>query len=326
VERLLLINPRSGDDDPSPDELARAARERGVETRLLKPEDDPAELARASGAAILGAAGGDGSLALVAAAAIDTGAAFVCIPFGTRNHFARDLGLDRDDPLGALAAFDDDAVERRIDAGKANGRIFLNNISLGAYAGLVHRRERHRRRGEALARARALVQTARRRHRLHARVNGEELAARVLLVGNNRYAVDLFTLGERERLDSGELQLWAAAGWLPHAWEERVASRFTIELASRTIRAAIDGEPVLLETPLELESLPRALRVLVPGRSSADDHDTEGGAMHDNPRATEEEQEQAHEGRQQEEDAMRGMEHQDPDAQGKRTHDDAESE
>jgi diacylglycerol kinase family enzyme len=326
VERLLLINPRSGDDDPSPDELRQAARERGVETHLLEQGDDPLELARASGAAVLGAAGGDGSLAAVASVALETGAAFVCIPFGTRNHFARDVGLDRDDPLGALAAFDDDAVERRIDVAKVGDRIFLNNLSLGAYAGLVHRREHHRRRGEVLARARALVQTARRRHHLRVRVNGEELAARVLLVGNTRYDVDLFTLGERERLDGGELQLWAAAGWLPNAWEERVGTRFTVELAQSRIRAAIDGEPAMLSTPLELESLPHALRVLVPGRSTGDDPGTEGGTMHDNPRATEEEQEQAQEGRQQEEDSMRGMEHQDPDKQRERTRDDAESE
>jgi diacylglycerol kinase family enzyme len=326
VERFLLINPRSGDDDPGPDDLERAAKDRGIETHRLREGEDAAELARASGAAVLGAAGGDGSLAPVAAAALETGASFVCIPFGTRNHFARDLGLDRDDPLGALAAFDDDAVERRIDVGRAGDRIFLNNISFGAYAALVHRREHNRRRGEALARARALVQTARHRHRLHARVNGEELAARVLLVGNNRYAVDLFTLGERERLDGGELQLWAAAGWLPTAWEERVARTFTIELPTATIRAAIDGEPVVLTPPLELACLPRALRVLVPGTSSGDDHDTGGGAMHDNPRATETEQEQATEGRQEEEDAMRGMEHQDPDEQRGRTRDDDESE
>jgi diacylglycerol kinase family enzyme len=326
VERFLLINPRSGDDDPSPGELERAARERGVETHLLEEGDDPAELARASGAAVLGAAGGDGSLAAVAAVALETGAAFVCIPFGTRNHFARDVGLDRDDPIAALAAFDDDAVERRIDVGKAGDRIFLNNVSLGAYAGLVHRREHHRRRGEALARARALLQTARRRHHLRLRVNGEDLSARVLLVGNNRYAVDLFTLGERERLDGGELQLWAAAGWLPHAWEERRAPKFTIELPQARIRAAIDGEPVVLTPPFELETLPRALRVLLPGTSSGDDPDTGGGTMHDNPRATEKEQEQAQEGRQQEEESMRGMEHQDPDTQRDRTREDAESE
>jgi diacylglycerol kinase family enzyme len=324
LQRFLLINPRSGDGEPSPEALARAARERGVDTHLLERGEDPAELARRSGAGVLGVAGGDGSLAAVARVAIDTHAGFVCIPFGTRNHFARDVGLDRDDPLGALAAFDDESAERRIDVGKAGDRLFLNNVSFGAYAGLVHRRERHRRRGEALARGRALLQTARHRHRLRVRVNGEELAVRVLLVGNNRYEVDLFTLGERARLDAGELGLWAAAGWLPRAWEERVAPKFTIELDSPRVRAAIDGEPALLEPPIDLESLPRALRVLLPGTLTEEATATDGGNVmtHDNPQATETEQEQAHGGRQQEEESMRGMEHNDPDTQRERTRDD----
>ncbi len=262
--RFLLINPRSGDGDPSPEALALAARDRGVEVRLLEPEDDPAELAGASGAELLGMAGGDGSLATVAAVALETEAAFVCIPFGTRNHFARDIGLDRDDPVGALGAFDEDAGERRIDVGRVGDRLFLNNVSLGVYAGLVHRRERHRRSGEALARARALLQTAQHRHRLHARVDGEELVARVILVGNNRYELDLFTLGERARLDAGELQLGAADGLLPRTWTELAAPRFRIELDTAHVRVAIDGEPALLEPPLELESLPGALRVRLP--------------------------------------------------------------
>jgi diacylglycerol kinase family enzyme len=326
VKRFLVINPRSGDDDPSPEELEQAARGRGVETHVLRQGDDAAELARASGAEVLGAAGGDGSLAPIAAVALETGASFVCIPFGTRNHFARDVGLDRDDPLDALGAFDDDAIERRIDVGKAGDRLFLNNISLGVYAGLVHRRERHRRRGEALARARALLQTARRRHRLRGSVNGEPLEARVILVGNNCYDLDLFTLGERKRLDEGELHLWAAAGWLPNAWVEQVAARFTIELAAGRVRAAIDGEPVQLDSPLVLESLPRALRVLLPGTSSSEATVNGGGDMHDNPRATETEQEQAQGGRQEEEEAMRGMGHDDPDAQREKAHGGDESE
>src|SRR5205814_259327 len=82
------------------------ARERGVEAHLLGPGEDVAELCARSGASILGVAGGDGSLAPVAQAAVETGAAFVCVPFGTRNHFARDLGLDRNDPAAALAAVD----------------------------------------------------------------------------------------------------------------------------------------------------------------------------------------------------------------------------
>jgi diacylglycerol kinase family enzyme len=270
VRRFLLINPRSGDDDPSPDDLVRAAHEHGVETHLLEQGDDVAELARASGAEILGAAGGDGSLGPIAQVALDLDAAFVCIPFGTRNHFARDLGLDRDDPLAALAAFDDDAGERRIDVGSLGDRLFLNNVSLGAYASLVHRRERHRRRGEALARLKALLKTAGHRHRLHVRVNGEALTTRVLLIGNNLYELELSTLGERKRLDAGELQLWAADGWTPRAWHERVASSFTIDPGSARVRAAIDGEPVVLDSPIRAESLPRALRVRVPGTLSHD--------------------------------------------------------
>lgn len=260
---FLVINPSSGDDSPSAGELAEAARSRGIDAHVLGEDEDPGEVARAASAEIVGMAGGDGSLAAVATVALDTDAAFVCIPFGTRNHFARDVGLDRDDPLAALAAFHD-GVERRVDLGRVNDCLFLNNVSIGAYAGLVHRREHHRRRGEVLARARGLLAVARHRHRLRMQVNGEELVARVLLVGNNCYELSLFTLGERPRLDEGELHLWAAAGVLPTAWEERVATEFTIELPGKRVRTAIDGEPVLLDSPLSFVSLPGALRVLLP--------------------------------------------------------------
>lgn len=262
---FLVINPRSGRGAVPASELARAARELGVETHVLADGDDPGDVARASGAEILGVAGGDGSLAAVAQAATDLDAGFVCIPCGTRNHFAGDLGLDRRDPVAALAAFSG-GTERRIDLGRVAGRLFVNNVSFGAYAGLVHERERHRRRGEALARGRALLRSARHRHTLHARVNGEAVRARAILVGNNRYELDLFTLGARARLDEGVLDLRAAAGWWPTTWQEQVADRFRIEVPRKTIRAAIDGEPVVLEPPLELESLPGALRVLLPQR------------------------------------------------------------
>jgi diacylglycerol kinase family enzyme len=277
---FLLINPRSGSGSPSADELAAAAREQGIEAYLLEPGEDSRELALRSGAEIVGMAGGDGSLAPVAAAALETGASFVCIPFGTRNHFARDVGLDRNDPLAALAAFDA-GREKRIDVGRVGDRLFLNNVSFGSYARLVHRREHHRRRGEALARAKALLAVARKRHRLHACIDGEPIDARVLFVGNNRYEVELFTLGERAQLDRGELNLWTAAGWWPTAWEERSASSFRIELPVPRVPAAIDGEPALLESPLELESIAGALCLLVPERTA-----TIGGAMNEHPPAT----------------------------------------
>src|SRR6187200_503384 len=153
---FLVINPRSGDAEPSPEELRDEARRLGIETYLLGPDEDPSEVARsAEPAGALGMAGGDGSLAAVAQVAIERDVPFVAVPFGTRNHLARDLGLDRDDPLAALAAFE--GTERRVDVGRVNERVFLNNVSLGMYAQLVHEREGHRRRRETLARARALV-------------------------------------------------------------------------------------------------------------------------------------------------------------------------
>jgi diacylglycerol kinase family enzyme len=262
---FLVINPRSGDDSPTPDELAAEAERRGITAHVLDTGEDPGEVARAAGAERIGVAGGDGSLAPVATIAVESDTAFVCVPYGTRNHFARDLGLDRDDPIGALDAFAS-PVERRIDAGRVNERLFLNNVSLGVYAGLVHRREHHRRRGEALARARALLAVTRHRHRLRARVNGEDVKARALFVGNNFYELDLFTLGERARLDEGELFLWVADGVLPTAWERRTGAVFRVELAGG-VRAAIDGEPAVLEPPLDFASLPAGLRVLVPERT-----------------------------------------------------------
>ena len=260
---LLLINPAAGrDSGPGAEELRAEARARGIEARILAEGEDPAEAARAADAEILGAAGGDGSVAGVAAVAADRGLPFVCVPFGTRNHFARDLGLDRGDPVGALAAFSGD--ERRVDVGRAGERRFLNNISLGIYAALVHRLEHHRRRGQVLAGLRAVWLGALRRRGVWATLDGEPVRARIVLVANNAYELDLFSIGERARLDEGRLHVYTAHGWLPNAWEERVGDRFRIDAPNSSLQAAIDGEPAVLETPLELSIEPGALRVLVP--------------------------------------------------------------
>lgn len=228
---------------------------------MLRPGDDPGEAARNAEGPV-GVAGGDGSLAPVAAVAIERDLPFVCVPFGTRNHFARDAGLDRDDPLGTLDAFRGE--ERRIDVGRVGDRLFLNNVSLGLYASLVHRREQHRRRRDALARLRALAILARHREPLGIVVDGEPVRTRVLLVGNNAYALELLSIGQRERLDEGLLHLYVPEGLLPSAWHDRAGERFRIDARAGRLEAAIDGEPEELETPVELSIEPRALRLLVP--------------------------------------------------------------
>ena len=136
---VLIINPRSGGGKAERFNLPEEARRRGIEPLLLGPGDDLCELARRAvrrGADVVGMAGGDGSQALVATVAMEHDIALVCIPAGTRNHFALDLGLDRDDVVGALDAFTD-GVERRIDLASLNERIFVNNASLGVYAQVV---------------------------------------------------------------------------------------------------------------------------------------------------------------------------------------------
>jgi diacylglycerol kinase family enzyme len=245
VRGLLLINPRAGTESPTTEELR-----------------DVAQLARDAEVDVLGAAGGDGTVASVAAIVVERDLPFVVVPYGTRNHFARDVGLDRDDPLAALAGFEGE--ERRVDVGHAGERRFLNNVSLGLYASLVHRREHHRRRRQALAGLRALGLSLRRRPEIWASIDGEPVKARIVLVANNAYELSLFSIGERARLDEGRLHLYAAKGWLPSAWDERSGERFTIDAQAGKLQAAVDGEPVELETPLELSIEPAALRVLVP--------------------------------------------------------------
>src|ERR1700722_1108762 len=136
---VLFVNPRSGDGAAARAGLADQARERGIEVVVLAQGQRLAALAEeavTNGADALGMAGGDGSLAIVAAQAAARQLPFVCVPAGTRNHFALDVGVDRRDPAGALEAFTS-GVERRIDVAEVNGRLFLNNVSLGVYADAV---------------------------------------------------------------------------------------------------------------------------------------------------------------------------------------------
>ena len=249
------------------EELVRAAEDIGVSVHVLREGEDLVELARTVDADVLGMAGGDGSLGVVAQVAVERDVPFVCIPWGTRNHFAIDAGLPADDPLAGLAAFG--GCERRVDIGRFGDRVFLNNVSLGVYGRLVHRRERSRRREEAFARVRALATSLWRDRRWtrRFRIDGRVVHASVVLVSNNPYVEELTSLGERQRLDGGVLALYAARGFRRLHWTERTASHFRVE-ARHSIHAAVDGEPALLASPLELRVDPKALRLLVPPKSS----------------------------------------------------------
>jgi diacylglycerol kinase family enzyme len=230
-------------------------------------------------------AGGDGSLGAVAGVALERDRPLVVVPFGTRNHCARDLGLDPDDPLAALAAFR--GQEHAVDVGVVDGRIFLNNVSLGIYASFVHDPERKtRNRLTAFLRMLpAAFGRSRQPLSLAFDVDGrpEERTALIVLVANNDYGGDtLAELGKRDRLDEGLLHVYvlepvgraALAALLGKAARARAdeaeglvewtCERVTISSRRSRVHAAVDGEPVVLAPPVELAIRPRALRVLLP--------------------------------------------------------------
>ena len=229
--------------------------------------------------------GGDGSLAAVAAVALERDVPFVCVPLGTRNHFARDLHLDLDDPVAAIAAFR--GRERRVDVGRVGEQVFLNNVSLGLYASFVSDPERKtRNRLMAFLRmAPAALGRSRTPLGLSFELEGkrEHRAALVVLVANNDYRLEsMADLGERQRLDEGLLHAYvieaasrralvglllkAAVGDAEQAegFVEWTAPRLTVDLPDHRIHAAVDGEPAVLRAPLEFELDRQALRVLVP--------------------------------------------------------------
>lgn len=284
---VLLVNPRSGGGAADSNHLVEEAAERGIGVILLTPGADLralAEEAADNGADVLGVAGGDGSQALVADVVRRRGLAFVCVPAGTRNHFALDLGLDRADVAGALDAFEM-AVEQRVDLGQVGDRVFVNNVSLGVYAEIIQADSyRDAKVGTAAAMLPDLLGPDRAPSDLRflgpdGRV---ESNADVLLVSNNAYQLrSLGGLGIRSRLDSGRLGLVAlniegardiaalvaleSVGAIERFHGFQRWERPTIRVdATQEVSVGVDGEPLCLTPPLLFRSLPGALRVRVP--------------------------------------------------------------
>jgi diacylglycerol kinase family enzyme len=284
---VLIVNLRSGDGKAQRFHLVEEARRRGIEPIVLGSDDDLEDVARdaiARGADVVGMAGGDGSQAMVASVAADADIAFVCVPAGTRNHFALDLGLERDDVTGALDAFGD-ARERRVDLGLVGDRVFVNNVSLGVYARVV----------QSPGYRDAKTQTASQilpellgpgSDELTLQYTGphgrEHRTAQVVLVSNNPYVLTaLGGFGTRARLDAGVLGiataeirssadvaafLTAEAAGRPqrfHGFREWSAAEFVVD-SDAPVEAGVDGEAAVLDPPLVFRSLPGALRVRLP--------------------------------------------------------------
>jgi diacylglycerol kinase family enzyme len=279
---FLIMNPKSGGGKVGRFGLQRQAEDLGAEVFLMTgPEPvDVAIVAReavARGADLLGVAGGDGTQALVAGVAAEYGIPFVVITAGTRNHFALDLGLDRDDPSACLRALSD-GVELRVDLGMIGGQTFVNNASFGAYADVVQTPAyRDDKLGTTLNLLPDLLQ-GHRGARLRARADGAQISApQALLVANNPYGTgDIAGLSRRARLDRGTLGVVAvrvggarqAAGLLRGTRATGLsvvtARNVVITADAPQIPVGIDGEAAPMPTPVLCTIRPGALRVRVP--------------------------------------------------------------
>ncbi len=282
----LIVNLKSGGGKAERFDVVGEARRRGIEPIVLQPGDHLLELAEsaiARGAQVIGMAGGDGSQALVATVAAQRDIPHVCIPAGTRNHFALDLGLDRDDVVGALDAFTD-GVERRIDLARVNDRVFVNNASLGVYAKVVQ--------SDAYRDAKLETWTRMLPDLLGSEADPIDLAltlpdgancddATLVLVSNNPYELThLSGAGTRERIDTGMIGIVVA-----RVRGTEVSKLVALELvgqaerypgllswsapelevrSSGPVEIGLDGEALVLEAPLRFTSMPGALRVRLP--------------------------------------------------------------
>lgn len=288
----VIINERSG-ASAKPDaggEIQALFAKAGAQVRLERVREPGDIAARARQAAargdVLVAAGGDGTVGAVAGVAVETHATFGVLPMGTLNHFAKDLGLPLD-LEGAVSVIVAGHV-RRLDVGDVNGRVFVNNSSVGLYPRMVWERRSEERRGHRkwTAFGIAMLRTWR-NYRLvvaHLVVEGQEAVVRTpfIFVGNNEYTAEGFQLGGRSRLDAGRLSIFMApdAGrfevlTLPlRAVTNRLGSgapfaafqaeTVAVEMSRRRVSVALDGEVALMQAPLEYRVRRRVLRALVP--------------------------------------------------------------
>jgi diacylglycerol kinase family enzyme len=281
VAGVVFVNPGSGKDgSPGLEEIAKALPE-----LHLVELDDPGRLgdlvkeALADGQDPIAVAGGDGTIRCAAEVLAGTSVAFLPVPAGTRNHFAREVGLeDLDRVAGALVG----GRRRHVTVGFVNDRAFVNNASIGLYPALVRRRERSSL-SKSVAGFKAALQLLRHGQPIEIELDGEKLEAWLVFVGNGRYGEGFTDLIERESLDEGILDVRVIRsgpalsrvrvvidtllGRLrkSHLVVAREAASLSIGVEGRHLDVALDGEVIEVEAPLHFEARKSALTVMVPG-------------------------------------------------------------
>jgi diacylglycerol kinase family enzyme len=283
---VLIMNLKSGGGKAEKFKLVDECRARGIEPVVLQRGDDLLQLARDAidgGADVVGMAGGDGSQALVASVAAERGLPMVVIPAGTRNHFALDIGLDRDDVVGALDAYKD-AREQTIDLAAVNGRIFVNNVSLGLYATIVRSPEyRDAKRETTLTSLPEMLGPGSEPFDLRFTTPDgvEHEGAHVIQVSNGPYGTTTGGITSRPRMDTGQLGVFslvvpdavsatraiaALTTATPALYEGyKTWSAPTFEVTSAApIAVGLDGESLEMDPPLVFSSRPGVLRLRLP--------------------------------------------------------------
>jgi diacylglycerol kinase family enzyme len=279
---FVIMNPRSGAGKVTRFGLKEKAEAMGAEVALLDGPGivDVGALARdavARGADLLGVAGGDGTQAVVAGIAAEHDLPFLVVSAGTRNHFALDLGLDRDDPTGCLDGLRD-GIELRVDLGRIGGRTFVNNASFGAYAEIVQSPEYRDEKTRTTLQMLPDQLAGHRGARLSVRAGEVTIVGpQAVLVSNDPYgSTDLAGLGRRSRLDRRVLGVVAvsvanarqAVGLLRRNHQRGLirltAADVVVDADAAEIPVGIDGEAILMPTPVRCTTVPQALRVRVP--------------------------------------------------------------
>jgi diacylglycerol kinase family enzyme len=279
---FLIMNPRSGGGKVARFGLKDKAEALGATVALLEGPQiiDVGQLARtaiADGADLLGVAGGDGTQALVAGIAAQHGIPLLVISAGTRNHFALDLGLDRDDPSRCLDALGD-GVELQVDLGLIGDRPFVNNASFGAYASVVQSPAYRDDKAHTTSELLPGLLVGHQGPRLVARAGNTTIQGpQAVLVSNNVYGMgDIAGLGRRARMDTGSLGMFAvtvasavqAAGLLSgrhsRGLTRLAAAEVVVDADAAQIPVGVDGEALVLNTPVRCTIQPLALRVRVP--------------------------------------------------------------